>query len=106
MIWLRSCPRCHGDLTLESDIYGRYLSCLQCGGEIEETEIRRLARISMPPRSVRSGYTEAVHVRRGAKGQRSARGEPVRQARPLQYAVGQFVDRHNSGKGGNRCYAV
>jgi hypothetical protein len=63
MIWLRSCPRCHGDLTVESDIYGRYLSCLQCGGEIDEAEIRRLARIWMP--FVQSGPAIQKQLTRG-----------------------------------------
>ena len=31
MIKLKACPKCHGDLNLERDQYGRYLSCLQCG---------------------------------------------------------------------------
>ncbi len=31
MIKLKACPKCHGDLYLERDQYGRYMSCLQCG---------------------------------------------------------------------------
>jgi len=32
MVWLKACPRCHtGDLNLVSDMYGKYLQCLQCG---------------------------------------------------------------------------
>ncbi len=31
MIKLKACPKCHGDLYLEKDQYGRFLSCLQCG---------------------------------------------------------------------------
>jgi DNA-directed RNA polymerase subunit M/transcription elongation factor TFIIS len=41
MIWFKSCPRCHGDLVPRSDFYGRYLSCLQCGAEIDEAAVRR-----------------------------------------------------------------
>jgi hypothetical protein len=33
MMWLKGCPRCHGDLVLESDYYGQYATCLQCGRE-------------------------------------------------------------------------
>ena len=29
--WFKECPRCRGDLREESDIYGRYISCVQCG---------------------------------------------------------------------------
>ena len=31
MIKFKICPRCRGDLYLTQDIFGRYLSCLQCG---------------------------------------------------------------------------
>jgi hypothetical protein len=31
MLYLKSCPRCHGDIKLEADVYGQYLECLQCG---------------------------------------------------------------------------
>ena len=31
MFKLRGCPKCHGDLYLGEDIYGIYLSCVQCG---------------------------------------------------------------------------
>ena len=50
MIFLKACPKCLGDLMLESDIYGKYLACLQCGltrdlpesFEPEAEEVRRL----------------------------------------------------------------
>lgn len=29
--WLKNCPRCHGDLRQESDVYGKYVACVQCG---------------------------------------------------------------------------
>ena len=31
MYWLKSCPRCHGDLYGRSDIHGSYIGCFQCG---------------------------------------------------------------------------
>ncbi len=31
MILFKACPRCTGDLKLESDMYGPYAQCLQCG---------------------------------------------------------------------------
>ena len=31
MFWLKGCPRCHGDLHDNSDVYGRYIVCFQCG---------------------------------------------------------------------------
>ena len=27
----KACPKCHGDLEVRRDIYGMFLSCLQCG---------------------------------------------------------------------------
>jgi DNA-directed RNA polymerase subunit RPC12/RpoP len=29
--WLKTCPRCSGDLREESDSFGSYISCVQCG---------------------------------------------------------------------------
>ena len=31
MYWLKGCPRCRGDLHQESDIFGVYVACIQCG---------------------------------------------------------------------------
>ena len=31
MLKLKGCPKCQGTLQLASDIYGRYVNCLQCG---------------------------------------------------------------------------
>ena len=33
MLRLNSCPRCRGDVLLDSDRYGWYEKCLQCGYE-------------------------------------------------------------------------
>ena len=39
MLWLKSCPRCNGDLHAVSDIYGAYIGCLHCGLHLDlETE--------------------------------------------------------------------
>ena len=42
MMWLKSCPRCRGDLVLDSDYYGRYVSCIQCGASLDKSEQSRL----------------------------------------------------------------
>jgi transcription elongation factor Elf1 len=34
VMWLKSCPRCRGDLVLDSDFYGGYVSCIQCGASL------------------------------------------------------------------------
>ena len=31
MYWLKSCPKCQGDLCLDQDHYGAFQTCLQCG---------------------------------------------------------------------------
>ena len=31
MMKLQGCPKCHGDLYVGQDIFGSYLSCIQCG---------------------------------------------------------------------------
>ena len=31
MMYFRACPKCHGDVVFERDVYGNYLACLQCG---------------------------------------------------------------------------
>ena len=31
MIFFKGCPRCHGDIVEKDDVFGWYLSCLQCG---------------------------------------------------------------------------
>lgn len=31
MIYFNACPKCHGDLTMNQDGYGAFVSCLQCG---------------------------------------------------------------------------
>ena len=38
MFWLKSCPRCRGDLIQARDHYGCYISCLQCGHHLNEVE--------------------------------------------------------------------
>jgi ssDNA-binding Zn-finger/Zn-ribbon topoisomerase 1 len=36
--WLKECPKCHGDLRKESDIYGEFIACLQCGYTLKADE--------------------------------------------------------------------
>jgi hypothetical protein len=38
MLWLKSCPRCNGDLYKGVDIYGSYIACLQCSHYLTEAE--------------------------------------------------------------------
>ncbi len=36
----KACRRCRGDLSLETDVYGTYIQCLQCGATYSEEEFR------------------------------------------------------------------
>ena len=43
MLYFNSCPRCKtGTVQLESDFYGSYLSCLNCGFEKSAASVRKL----------------------------------------------------------------
>lgn len=33
MLYLKACPRCHGDMHPESDRWGEWLVCMNCGHE-------------------------------------------------------------------------
>ena len=38
MVYLKSCPRCRGDLFTERDHRGTYVTCLQCGHTLSSSE--------------------------------------------------------------------
>lgn len=42
MLLLKACPRCHGDLTMDSDARCSYLYCLQCGHVLSREQERAL----------------------------------------------------------------
>ena len=64
MYWLKQCTKCGGDLASNSDQYGPYISCMQCGQyrdiEIMETvsPVKRLGTIQPSAVAVlsREGY--------------------------------------------------
>ncbi|MBI4299198.1 MAG: hypothetical protein HY666_05495 [Chloroflexi bacterium] len=35
MMYLKACPRCHGDMNVSQDRYGAYRQCVQCGYILE-----------------------------------------------------------------------
>lgn len=58
MVYLKSCPRCRGDLYTERDHRDRYIICLQCGHTLTSSEERLLqfqtsswAKVAEPQRS-------------------------------------------------------
>jgi hypothetical protein len=48
MIWYNTCPRCNGNLVLESDLHGEFMSCMQCGGTLNEQQERALGLTGKP----------------------------------------------------------
>ncbi len=42
MLWLKACPRCHGDVVLERDSRTIYLECVQCGHILSAAQERAL----------------------------------------------------------------
>jgi hypothetical protein len=53
MIWLKSCPRCRGDLFMDSDYYGRFVSCIQCGATLDKRTGRSERALQQPSSSGR-----------------------------------------------------
>lgn len=54
MLWLKTCPRCRGDVYTEKDIfetYETYLKCLQCGHVLSEVERQQAELERRPPTS-------------------------------------------------------
>jgi tRNA(Ile2) C34 agmatinyltransferase TiaS len=39
VIRAKACKRCGGDLSLECDIYGVYIQCIQCGATYNKDEL-------------------------------------------------------------------
>ncbi len=47
-IFLKQCPRCSGDLSADSDQYGSYVHCLQCGYMADIKQPRATGIVNMP----------------------------------------------------------
>jgi|TARA_Y100000310_G_C20483534_1_gene715821 hypothetical protein len=45
---LKECPRCHGDVHTNRDMYGTYKECLQCGYMLDLERPNGLIPISVP----------------------------------------------------------
>lgn len=64
MIWLQACPRCRGDLVPESDPYGTFVSCIQCGNILSTPQENALLGLSQ----VQPSATRTEGPRRVAEG--------------------------------------
>ncbi len=62
MLWLKSCPKCQGDLHSDADVFGTFVACLQCGYQLTSTEETLLLRTGRMPAAVR----EVIDSRRRA----------------------------------------
>lgn len=51
MFWLKSCPRCSGDLYEDHDLHGSFVACLQCSHYLTAPDeaILRGAPANTPP---------------------------------------------------------
>lgn len=58
MYWLRACPRCHGDLCAGNDVYGPYVTCLQCGYCLADAQRLRLLTTGRLERQPLAGTAE------------------------------------------------
>ena len=54
MFWLKSCPRCQGDLYQGIDLYETYISCLQCAHYIDKEDV---IEVTTPPLVTADGPT-------------------------------------------------
>lgn len=53
LIRRKACKRCGGDLSVECDIYGVYIECIQCGATWSKEDLR-LASIQQNANSVKT----------------------------------------------------
>ena len=65
MVYLKSCPKCLGDLTMGQDSYGTFINCLQCGF-MRDIETGATAKAASPSPVVASRYPEHERLPRAA----------------------------------------
>ena len=57
-----ACPRCEGDLHHDIDIYGKYLTCLQCGYTLDQSESTEVYdRLVKPSKGTPDARPEQTH---------------------------------------------
>ena len=52
MFYFKGCGKCNGDLHLESDTYGAFLKCMQCG-RITEVDSQKTGIINVRPQNAK-----------------------------------------------------
>ena len=48
MFWFTGCPKCHGDLYRDRDVYGSYVVCFQCSHYLTGDEEARVGLSGAP----------------------------------------------------------
>lgn len=78
MYWLKQCTKCGGDLASNSDQYGPYVSCMQCG-QCQDMEIKEAGSLAIPRKSVQPLAAAVLgrdgcltNIRRSSPSRRSA----------------------------------
>ncbi len=55
-----ACPKCSGDLEMRRDIYGMFVSCLQCGLQRDLDAPNQAVELSKPKQSTSTATTRAA----------------------------------------------
>lgn len=63
MIYFKACPKCHGDLTINRDGYGAFVSCLQCGF-MRDIDVKPV--LARAPVVSRSSYADEEQLAKAA----------------------------------------
>ncbi|MEE8466269.1 MAG: hypothetical protein V3S68_07300 [Dehalococcoidia bacterium] len=80
MYWLENCPRCSGDLYGNSDIYGSFVYCLQCGHYLTEAEEANIV----------SGSTQVTARANKSVGRPKKAKQASRRSKPLPSGTAAF----------------
>ncbi len=49
MLYLKSCPKCGGDVYLDRDLYGTFMACFQCGHTLNAAEEKKTLAAAKAP---------------------------------------------------------
>jgi hypothetical protein len=52
MMWLKGCPKCHGDLMTDEDEFSTFVKCLQCGRTLSSLEEDHLKAVGSGARTL------------------------------------------------------
>ena len=65
MVYLKSCPKCRGDLTVAQDGYGAFISCLQCGF-MRDIDVKNVFKPAPAPAAAASWYADKERLAKAA----------------------------------------